>query len=98
MIIVLALVVVGAMAVSVAASFGIGLWYAVERMKMVKATRIEQEKQAHILIIDTSDGTWVRDTNPKAIIQALHLQQSVYSNDHCRYRGFGVFGYRLLLG
>ncbi len=80
MAIVLALIVSGAMALSLVASLGIGLWYAVEKMKIIRATRIEREKQAHVMIIDTSDGTWIRDTNPKAIIQALHLQQSVYAN------------------
>ncbi len=68
------------MALSLIASFIIGLWYAVERMKIIRAKRIEQEKQAHVMIIDTSDGTWIRDTDSKAVIQALHLQQSVYAN------------------
>lgn len=59
----------------------IAVWYAMEKMLMMKADRIERQKQSETMLINTSDGTWIRDTNRKASIQALHLQQAVYSDN-----------------
>jgi len=58
----------------------IGLWYVIERMWIIKAGRVERQKQSEVMVIDTTNGTWIRDTNKTANYQALHLQQSVYAN------------------
>ena len=61
--------------------FFIGIWFIAEKMLMIRANRIERQKQSEVMIVDTSDGTFIRDTNDKAEWIALHLKQSVYSSD-----------------
>ena len=52
-------------------------WYGLERIKMVRARRIDLEKQAHTLIIQSGDGqVYLRDTASYAPIKALHLATS----------------------
>jgi hypothetical protein len=55
-------------------------WYVIERMKMLRATRIEAEKNAHVLTLSNNGQVFVRDTDHKAVWHALHLEQRVYSN------------------
>ena len=57
-------------------------WYATEKMKLIRAGRIEAEKRAHVLAIERHDRVWIRDTDHRATWHALHLEQRVYSNGH----------------
>lgn len=69
----------GIFAIVLVASFFVSLWFVIEKMLMIRAGRIEQQKQSQVMVIDTSDGTWIRDTG-RGNYQALHLQQTVASN------------------
>ena len=70
-------------------AMGIGLvfvgWYASERMRMIRADRIEREKSAHVLTIHQHGQFWVRDTDHRAVWHGLHLEQRVYSNGRNTY-------------
>jgi GTPase SAR1 family protein len=55
-------------------------WLFIERLRLVRARRIEAEKQAHVMTITAGNQVFVRDTNSTAIYRALHLQQTVYDN------------------
>lgn len=57
-----------------------GGWYLAERMKLLRAKRIEAEKQANVLTFSNHGQLWVRDTDHRATWHALHLEQRVYSN------------------
>lgn len=57
-----------------------GGWYVAERLKMLRAKRIEAEKQAHVLPLTHHGQLWVRDTDHRATWHALHLEQRIYSN------------------
>ena len=57
-----------------------GGWYLSEKMKMLRAARIDLEKQAHVLQLHNANQTWIRDTDHDATWHALHLEQRVYSN------------------
>ncbi len=46
----------------------IAVWYVGEKMLMMKADRIERQKQSETMLINTSDGTWVRETNPSYLL------------------------------
>lgn len=63
---------------------GLGLffsiWYLIERVKVVRATRIEAEKQAHVLTIITDNQVFIRDTDHNAYWRAAHLDHRVYAN------------------
>ncbi len=78
--IILAYVAFGALALFLFTAFFIGCWYVFERMMTIRASRIERQKQSEVMLIDTSDGTFVRDINRHAYYRALHLQQTVYSD------------------
>lgn len=67
----------------VLAAVGGGLlagWFVIEKMRLLRASRIEAEKQAQVMVITNHGQTWIRDTNHKAIWKAGHLEQRVYSN------------------
>jgi hypothetical protein len=70
-------------------AMGIGLvflgWYASERIRMIRADRIEREKSAHVLTIHQHGQFWVRDTDHRAVWHGLHLEQRVYSNGRNSY-------------
>jgi hypothetical protein len=63
---------------------GIGLafsvWYLIERVRIIRAARIEAEKQAHVLTIVTDNQVFIRDTDHKAFWRAAHLDSRVYAN------------------
>ena len=56
--------------------------YLTERIKLLRAGRIEAEKQAHVLVIQDSGQIFIRDTDQSALWRAAHLQQSLYANGH----------------
>ncbi len=72
--------ILGLLALAAIGIFLFGSWYLAERMKMLRASRIELEKQAHVMQLSNGDQTWTRDTDHKATYHALHLEQRVYSN------------------
>ena len=62
------------------AGFFLAGWYTLERLRMVRAARIEAEKQAHVLTLSNHGLTWVRDTDGHAVWHNLSLEQRVYAN------------------
>ena len=57
-----------------------GVWYLSEKMRMIRATRIEMEKNAHIFTMRAGKQVFIRDTNTKATWKALHLQPNFLIN------------------
>ncbi|MBE7553120.1 MAG: hypothetical protein HS126_18765 [Anaerolineales bacterium] len=49
-----------------------GGWYLVERIKMIRATRIEAEKQGNVLALANEHGVFIRETDKKAVWFQLH--------------------------
>ncbi len=56
------------------------LWYVVERMRLLRARRIEAERQAHVMTITVGNQVFVRDTNQSANWRAMHLEARTYIN------------------
>jgi hypothetical protein len=42
------------------------VWWLSEKMRLIKADRIEREKSAHVMVVPGYNETWIRDTNRKA--------------------------------
>ncbi len=57
-------------------------WYGVERLRMMRASRIEIEKQAHVMAVTAGYQVFIRDTDGKARWRAAHLDSRVYANGH----------------
>lgn len=55
-------------------------WYLFEKMRMVRASRIALEKEAHVLTVVNGRQIFVRDTDPNAHWHGLHLEVRAYSN------------------
>lgn len=80
-----ALKVIGYVMAGVVAIAGIiglvfGGWYLIERIRVVRAARIESEKQAHVLTIVSGNQVFIRDTDHRASWRAAHLDSRVYAN------------------
>lgn len=61
----------------------LGIWYVVERVRSVRARRIEAEKQAQVLTLTVGNQVFVRDTNPRATWRLMHLEARTYiTNTH----------------
>lgn len=41
-------------------------WWLSEKMRMIKADRIEREKSAHVTVVSNNGQTWIRDTDKNA--------------------------------
>ncbi|MCL4300558.1 MAG: hypothetical protein KJ077_32780 [Anaerolineae bacterium] len=75
--IVQALLVVGYIAAALLGLVGLfglffGCWYLAERMRMIRATRIEAEKQANVLALTNDHGVFIRETDKHAAWLQLH--------------------------
>ncbi|MCG3210576.1 MAG: hypothetical protein FOGNACKC_04207 [Anaerolineae bacterium] len=57
-----------------------GSWILTEKIKMLRAHRIEAEKHAHVMTITDNGETWVRDTDPNAVYRNLTGSPSVHIN------------------
>ncbi|RMF05245.1 MAG: hypothetical protein D6768_01510 [Chloroflexi bacterium] len=75
-------VAVAATILAVVTSFFLMGWYGLERVRVIRATRIEAEKHAHVLTVSGNGMTWVRDTSRHAVWHNLTLEQRVYANGH----------------
>lgn len=54
--------------------------YARERLLILRAERIKQQRDSHVLVVREQGQTHVRDTDHKAYWTALHLDPRIYSN------------------
>lgn len=61
------------------------VWYGIERMKMIKAKRIETEKQAHVMTVISNGQVFIRETDYRAFWRAAHLDNRVYANGQKTY-------------
>jgi len=57
-----------------------GSWILAEKVRLLRAHRIEAEKQAHVMTITDNNETWVRDTDKKAAWRNLTGTPSLYVN------------------
>ena len=57
-----------------------GSWYLAERVKMIRAGRIEAEKRANVMVLDSNGESWIRDTDIKATWRNLTGTPSLYVN------------------
>ncbi len=58
-----------------------GAWFLAERLRLIRAARIEAEKQAHVLTITDNGETWMRDTDSRATWRNLTGTPALYIND-----------------
>lgn len=49
-----------------------GGWYCLERLRLVRAARIEAEKQARVMVVSTGFGDYIRESDKKAVWLQLH--------------------------
>ncbi len=80
-----AVVVVGYTLAAVIALAGIiglvfGGWYLSERLKLLRASRIQAEKQAHVMIVTDNGESWVRDTDSHSVWRNLTATPALYVN------------------
>ncbi len=57
-----------------------GSWILAEKVRMLRARRIEQKKQAHVMTITDNGETWVRDTDRRATWKNLTGTPALYVN------------------
>ncbi len=57
-----------------------GGWFVVEKLRFLRAARLEAEKQAHVLMITDNGETWVRDTDKNATWRNLTGTPALYVN------------------
>lgn len=57
-----------------------GAWNIRERMKLVRAHRIEAEKQAHVMVVTSGHQVFIRETDHNATWRAAHLDPRFYAN------------------
>ena len=55
-------------------------WLAIEKVKLLRANRIEQEKEAHVKIVTAGNQVFIRETDTKANWRAAHLDPRCYAN------------------
>lgn len=77
---VITLVLVGLVIVALCSGLVLMTWLAVERLKMMRAKRIEQEKEAHVKIVTAGHQVFIRETDLKAHWRAAHLDPRIYAN------------------
>ncbi|MCG3208336.1 MAG: hypothetical protein FOGNACKC_01939 [Anaerolineae bacterium] len=73
-------VLAGGLALATIGAGFFGGWILAERIKMLRAARIEAEKQAHVLTITDNGETWVRDTDKRAVWRNLTGTPALYVN------------------
>ena len=56
----------------------LAIWAVVERVRILRARRIEAEKQAHVLTVTVGSQVFVRDTDTRAAWRLLHLEARTY--------------------
>ncbi len=69
--------IVGALAIGIGF---FGSWILAEKVRMIRARRIDAEKQAHVMTITDNGETWVRDTDKKATWRNLTGSPTLYVN------------------
>ena len=79
-IVILAYTLVVLLALTFLIMAGLIVWYVVERMKLLRARRMETEKRAHVMTVTVGNQVFVRDTDPQAIWRAMHLEARAYIN------------------
>jgi len=61
------------------------LWFIVEKMLIIRATRIEAEKNANVLVVTNNGQVFIRETNYKAWWRTAHLDARTYANGQNTY-------------
>lgn len=79
-IIIVAYTVAGLLALIFGLLAGLTVWYVVERIRLLRARRIEAEKRAHVLTVTAGNQVFIRDTDLKATWRAMHLEARTYIN------------------
>jgi hypothetical protein len=60
----------------------LGYIFISERLKLIRAERLEAEKNANVMVITNGPQTYIRDTDRKAEWRTAHLEQRLYANGH----------------
>ncbi|MCG3211552.1 MAG: hypothetical protein FOGNACKC_05198 [Anaerolineae bacterium] len=58
----------------------VGSWLLAEKVRMIRAHRIEAEKSAHVMVVSDNGQSWVRDTDPHATWRNLTDTPQLYVN------------------
>lgn len=72
--------VVGLLVMALMGGMFLAGWLLLEKMRMVRARRIEAEKQAHVTIVTNGGMTWIRDTDHKATWHNISIDPRIYAN------------------
>lgn len=80
-----AILIVGTVAAALIGVAGIvglffGAWYLREKMKTIRAARIEAEKQANVMVVTSGHQVFIRETDHNANWRAAHLDPRFYAN------------------
>ncbi|MCG3208364.1 MAG: hypothetical protein FOGNACKC_01968 [Anaerolineae bacterium] len=73
----------GVLAIAGTLAIGIGFfgsWILAEKVRMIRARRIEAEKSAHVMVVSDNGQSWVRDTDPRATWRNLTDTPQLYVN------------------
>jgi hypothetical protein len=57
-----------------------GSWLLAEKIRMIRASRIQAEKAAHVMVVSDNGETWVRDTDKRATWKNLTGTPALYVN------------------
>jgi hypothetical protein len=79
---IIGLVLAVVLAIALVILLAMTVWYGVERLRMMRANRIEMEKQAHVMTVTAGYQVFIRDTDGKARWRAAHLDSRIYANGH----------------
>lgn len=72
--------IVGLVVLALMGGLFLASWLLLEKMRMVRARRIEAEKQAHVTIVTNGGMTWIRDTDHKATWHNISIDPRIYAN------------------
>lgn len=80
-IVVAVMIVIGAILIlAVLVVSTLAVWQFIERIKLLRAERIEREKQAHVMTLTAGNQVYVRDTDKRASWRLMHLEARTYIN------------------
>jgi hypothetical protein len=64
--VVIGYVLAGALGVAALGGAFFGGWFLLERLRLLRAARLQAEKSAQVQIVSDNGETWVRDSDPKS--------------------------------
>lgn len=76
--VVIGYVLAGVLGVAALGGTFFGGWFLLERLRLLRAARLQAEKAAQVQIVSDNGETWVRDTDPKSTWRNLTGTPALY--------------------